>query len=207
MHPADAAHHYFEYAWVEQNIELWTGNGEWHGDLVMDCCCLQRTWTNQYYQCVPQPFELPSFSFCSRSGACFVGWEPRPTKKLDTHHANEGNGKLRGSWNGGCCWTCQNHYDFCALCILHWDLPPVWEVTLTVAQKILWLPCGACEIYCHMLKLLKTLKFGVGVVLFITYQWNANFSCFLSFALERKLPKFSKTNVHLLATTKIVDDF
>ncbi len=51
----------------QKPLELWTGKRAWHGDIVMDCR-LQRTWTNEYYLCIPQSFKLPSASYENLSG-------------------------------------------------------------------------------------------------------------------------------------------
>ena len=38
-------------------IEFWTGNNAWHGPILMDCR-LQRTWTNDFFLCIPHAFEV-----------------------------------------------------------------------------------------------------------------------------------------------------
>ena len=48
-------------------LELWTGKRAWHGPILMDCR-LQRTWTNEYYLCIPQTYEVPSFCLRKPSG-------------------------------------------------------------------------------------------------------------------------------------------
>ena len=65
---------YVRSRWIEQKentivlklpktkpIKLWTGKRAWKGPILMDCR-LQRTWTGDYYLCVPQTFEIGKHS-------------------------------------------------------------------------------------------------------------------------------------------------
>ncbi len=38
-------------------ITLWTGKRAWHGPILMDCK-FQRTWTGEYYLCVPHAYRV-----------------------------------------------------------------------------------------------------------------------------------------------------
>jgi len=40
-----------------KKITLWTGKSAWHGPIVMDCK-LQRTWTGEYYLCIPHAYSV-----------------------------------------------------------------------------------------------------------------------------------------------------
>ena len=41
----------------QKKIVLWTGKNAWHGTINMDCR-LQRTWTNDYFLCIPNAIEV-----------------------------------------------------------------------------------------------------------------------------------------------------
>ena len=41
----------------QKKIVMWTGQNAWHGTINMDCR-LQRTWTNDYYLCIPNAIEV-----------------------------------------------------------------------------------------------------------------------------------------------------
>lgn len=70
-----------------KNVELWTGKRAWHGNIVMDCR-LQRTWTNEYYLCVPQPFVPPSSSPSACDAAPVLSVENQDQQNTGTHHCN-----------------------------------------------------------------------------------------------------------------------
>ena len=41
----------------QKKMVLWTGENAWHGTINMDCR-LQRTWTNDYFLCIPNAIEV-----------------------------------------------------------------------------------------------------------------------------------------------------